>query len=144
MCVCNMVCGLLGGLPVCINLFATYENYSFTKKYKFQGTKVVGLSQIIFNYLLYGPLKGVYERIPLFVVFCIIGTPLIYFFKTVYKFYSKDLKLIGVIGLLNLLTHPVFALVVAAFLTINEMAGLLRPAPAEIVIEIGKAKIELR
>lgn len=77
-------------------------------------------------------------------MFCIVGTPLIYFFKAVYKFYSKDLRLVGVLGLLNLLTHPVFALVVAAFLTINEMACLLKPAPAEILIEIGKAKIELR
>jgi hypothetical protein len=119
MCVSNMLCGFLGGLPVCINLFATYENYSFTKKYNFRGTKVVGLSQIIVNYMLYGPLKGVYERIPLFVIFCIIGTPLIYFFKTVYKFYSKDLKQIAALAMLNLLTHPVFALVIAAFQTIN-------------------------
>jgi hypothetical protein len=114
----NIVCGIVGGLPVCINLFATYENYSFTKKYHFRGTKVVGLSQIIFNYLLYGPLKSVYDHIPLFVIFCIIGTPLIYFFKTVYKYFSRDLRLVAMLGILNVLTHPVFALVIASFYTI--------------------------
>lgn len=114
----NILCGVLGGLPVCINLIATYENYSFTKKYHFRGTKVVGLSQILVNYLLYGPLKAVYDRIPLFVIFCIIGTPLIYFFKTVYKYFSRDLRLVLLLGLLNVLTHPVLALVIASFYTI--------------------------
>lgn len=119
MCLANVSSGLIGGLPVSINLFATYEHFSFSKKYGFRGSKIVGLSQILVNYFLYGILKGIYDKIPLFIIFCIIITPLIYFFKTVYKLNSKDLKLVVMLGLLNVLTHPVIALVAAAFLTIG-------------------------
>lgn len=113
-----MLCGLAGGLPVCINLFTTYENYSFTKKYGFRGSKVVGVSQIFFNYLLYSILSPVYERIPLFVIYCIIMVPLVYFFKTVYRYSFKDIRTMAILALLNVLTHPVFALIVGAFMSI--------------------------
>ena len=134
LCISNIVCGLFGGLPVCINLFTTYENFSFTKKYGFRGTKVVGVSQIFFNYLLYSILNPVYMMIPLFIIFCIIVIPLVYFFKTVYRYSFKDMKIVLSLALLNVVTHPIFALIVGAFFSIYEMAQQLNPAPAEILI----------
>jgi hypothetical protein len=55
---------------------------------------------------------------------------MIYFFKKVYHFYGKELKLIFCLGILNLITHPIFALVIGAFYSIYEMAMLLKYAPA--------------
>ena len=38
------------------------------------------------------------------------------------------------LALLNLVTHPAFALIFGAFVAIYEMAQMLKPSPAEILI----------
>jgi hypothetical protein len=58
--VANILSGCLGGLPVCINMFATYENFAFNQKYGFKGTKLVGLMQIPVSYCLYSFLSFFY------------------------------------------------------------------------------------
>lgn len=56
----NTISGCFGGLPICINMFATYENFSFNVKSGFKGTKLVGLMQVPVSYLLYSVLKFLY------------------------------------------------------------------------------------
>lgn len=68
--------------------------------------------------------------IPLFIIYCIIMIPLIYFFKTVYRYSLKDIRVLITLAALNVLTHPVFALIVGAFFSIYEMAQMLKPSPA--------------
>ena len=51
-------------------------------------------------------------------IYCIIMVPLVYFFKTVYRYSLKDIRIMAFLALLNVLTHPVFALIVGAFMSI--------------------------
>jgi MFS superfamily sulfate permease-like transporter len=53
----NIISGFLGGLPICISLFATYENFSFNVKTGDKGTKLVGLMQVPVSYALYSILR---------------------------------------------------------------------------------------
>jgi hypothetical protein len=56
--------------------------------------------------------------------------PLIYFFKSVYRYSLKDIRVMIILALLNVITHPAFALIVGAFVAIYEMAQMLKPSPA--------------
>lgn len=120
--VANIVSGCLGGLPVCINMFATYENFAFNQKYGFKGTKLVGLMQIPVSYCLYSFLSVFYERIPLFILFTIVATPTIYFLKNMLKSHSNNLLMITFIAALNVITHPVIALIFASIISIYDIA----------------------
>jgi hypothetical protein len=103
-------------------MFATYENFAFNQKYSFQGTKLVGLMQIPVSYLFYSILSVLYERIPLFILFTIVATPVIYFLKNMLALHSKNLLLICFIAALNVFTHPVIALVFACIVSIYDIA----------------------
>ncbi len=118
----NILSGCLGGLPVCINMFATYENFAFNQKYGFKGTKLVGLMQIPVSYCLYSFLSFFYERIPLFILFTIVATPVIYFFKNMLATHYNNLPMIVFIAALNVITHPVIALIFAALISIYDIA----------------------
>ncbi len=126
----NLISGCLGGLPICINIFGTYENYHFNQKYGFKGTKLVGLLQIPFSYCLYSFLSHIFNMIPLFILFTVIATPMIYFIKNVFSLHLKNIPIIVFIAALNVLTHPVLALIFAALVSIYDISELLRPAPA--------------
>lgn len=128
--IANIIAGILGGLPVCINMFSTYENYRYNQKHGFKGTKWVGLLQIPVSYCLYSFLSYFYKRIPLFILFTIVATPAIYFLKNMLSVYHKHLPLIFVIAALNVFTHPLLALVFAALISVYDIAELLKPAPA--------------
>lgn len=49
----NLVSGCFGGLPVCVNILATYENFSYNKLVGFQGTKWAGICQVILGFAYY-------------------------------------------------------------------------------------------
>ena len=68
--------------------------------------------------------------IPLFILFTVIATPMIYFIKNVFSLHVKNIPLIVFIAALNVLTHPVLALIFAALVSIYDISELLRPAPA--------------
>lgn len=73
--------------------------------------------------------------IPLFVLFIVVATPVIYFIKNVLYFHWKNLPTILLLALISVTSHPIFALVVACFISIYEVSELLRPAPAEMILE---------
>ena len=131
----NIVAGCLGGLPICINMFATYENFSFNMRAGYRGTKLVGLMQIPVSYALYSILKWFYNRVPLFILFIVIATPGIYFLRNMLKVHYRNIIYITVLAALNVVTHPIIALVVAAFLATHDIAQLLKGIPAEILLE---------
>ena len=120
--IANIISGCLGGLPVCINMFATYENFAFNQKYGFKGTKLVGLMQIPVSYCLYSFLSFFYERIPLFILFTIVATPTIYFLRNMLALHSKNILMISFIASLSVLTHPVIALIFATIVSIYDIA----------------------
>ena len=120
--IANLISGCLGGLPICINIFGTYENFAFNKKYGFKGTKWVGVLQIPFSYLLYSVFDSIFTMIPMFVLFIIVAIPVIYFIKNVLYFHWKNLPTIVFIALINLFTHPIFALIFACFISIYEIS----------------------
>ena len=126
----NIVAGCLGGLPICINMFATYENFSFNMRAGYQGTKLVGLMQIPVSYALYSILKWFYNRVPLFILFIVIATPGIYFLRNMLRVHYRNIIYITFLAALNVLTHPIIALVVAAFLATHDIAQLLKGIPA--------------
>ena len=100
----NIVAGCLGGLPICINLFATYENFSFNMRAGYRGTKLVGLMQIPVSYALYSVLKWFYNRVPLFILFIVIATPAIYFLRNMLKVHYRNIVFITVLAALNVVT----------------------------------------
>ena len=120
--IANIVSGCLGGLPVCINMFGTYENFAFNQKYGFKGTKLVGLMQIPVSYCLYSFLSFFYERIPLFILFTIVATPAIYFLKNMLAKHAQNIVVIVFIAALNVVTHPVIALIFATIVSIYDIA----------------------
>lgn len=91
--------------------------------------------QIPFSYLLYSLLDRIFTMIPLFVLFIVVATPVIYFIKNVLYFHWKNLPTILILAVISVTTHPIFALVVACFISIYEVSELLRPAPAEMILE---------
>jgi MFS superfamily sulfate permease-like transporter len=130
----NIIAGCCGGLPICINLFGTYENYAFNKRFGFNGTKLVGLLQVGVSFLLYSVLKFAYNMIPLFILFTVAATPMIYFLKNIFEIHYRNVIFIVVLASINVLTHPIIGLIVASYLSVYEIAGLLRAAPAEILM----------
>lgn len=90
--------------------------------------------QIPFSYLLYSVLDKFFTMLPLFVLFIIVATPVIYFIKNVLYFHWKNIPTILLLALISVTTHPIFALVVACFISIHEISELLRPAPAEMIL----------
>jgi hypothetical protein len=94
----------------------------------------VGVLQIPFSYLLYSVLDKFFTMLPLFVLFIIVATPVIYFIKNVLYFHWKNIPTILLLALISVTTHPIFALVVACFISIHEISELLRPAPAEMIL----------
>lgn len=131
----NTISGCFGGLPICINMFATYENFSFNVKSGFKGTKLVGLMQVPVSYLLYSILKFLYEMVPLFVLFVVMALPAIYFLSNMLRIHSRHLIFITVLAALNVITHPIIALILAAFISIYDLGNLLKETPAEIKLE---------
>ena len=130
-----MIAGCLGGLPICINLFATYENFSFNMRAGYRGTKLVGLMQIPVSYALYSVLKWFYMRVPLFILFIVIATPVVYFLRNMLRVHYRNMVFISILAGLNVVTHPIIALIMAAFLSIHEISELLKGIPAEILLE---------
>jgi hypothetical protein len=63
-----------------------------------------------------------YERIPLFILFTVIATPTIYFLKNILAVHSKHLLMIFFIAALNVLTHPLLALIFASLVSIYDIA----------------------
>lgn len=116
--IANIISGCLGGLPICINLFGTYENYTFNNKNESKGTKWVGLLQIPFSYCLYSFLSQIFNIIPLFILFAIVATPTVYFLKNVISLHRAQLPIIIFLAALNVLTHPLFALVLATLISV--------------------------
>ena len=103
-------------------MFATYENFAYNKKYGFSGTKWVGVMVIPVSYCLYSFLSFFYERIPLFILFTIVATPTIYFLRNMLAIHYKNLLIIVFIAALNVVTHPVVALIFAAIVSIYDIA----------------------
>lgn len=116
--VANIISGCLGGLPICINIFGTYENFAFNKQYGFKGTKWVGVLVIPFSFLLYTIAAPLFMMIPMFVLFIIVATPVIYFIKNVFAFHWKNLHTILIIAVISVCTHPIIALIFACFVSI--------------------------
>lgn len=117
-------------------MFGTYENFAFNMKYGFSGTKWVGLLQIPVSYCLYSFAKPIYERIPLFILFTIVATPGIYFVRNMLNIHWHNILMITLVAALNVLTHPIIALLFACFVSIYDMAEFLKPAPSEIILEV--------
>lgn len=116
--VANLISGCLGGLPICINIFGTYENFAFNKKYGFEGTKWVGVMVIPFSFLLYTIASFLFMMIPMFVLFILVATPVIYFIRNVLRANYNNLSMIILIALISLLTHPIIALIFACLVSI--------------------------
>lgn len=120
----------MGGLPICINLFATYENFSFNIASGHKGTKLIGLMQIPVSYAFYSILRWLYQIIPLFVLFIIIATPAVYFICNMFKIHHNHVLYITVLAGLNVVTHPIIALILASFISIHDISLLLKNVPA--------------
>lgn len=63
----------------------------------------------------------------------IVAAPAIYFLSNVFEIHNRQLKFISCLGALNLLTHPIIALVLAAFISIHDISNLLKAVPAEVM-----------
>jgi hypothetical protein len=111
-------------------MFATYENFSFNAKSGHKGTKLVGLVQIPISYAFYSILKWLYQTIPLFILFVVVATPVIYFLSNMLKIYNKHIMFISCLAALNVVTHPIIALILAAFISIHDISILLKATPA--------------
>lgn len=72
--------------------------------------------------------------VPLFILFTVVATPTIYFLKNMLMVHSRHIIMITFIAILNVISHPVIALIFAAFLSVYEIAEMLRAAPAEILM----------
>lgn len=86
--------------------------------------------QIPVSYALYSILSWLYNRIPLFILFVIVATPMVYFFSDVLKVQKRNLIFICCLAGLNVVTHPILALVIAAFTSIYDLSMLLKATPA--------------
>lgn len=72
--------------------------------------------------------------IPLFVLFVVLALPAIYFLSNMLRIHYRHIVFIVVLAALNVVTHPIIALIVAAFISIHDIGSLLKSTPAEIVI----------
>ena len=97
--------------------------------------------QIPFSYLLYTELNSIFTKIPMFVLFILVATPVIYFIKNVLYFHWRNLPTIIIIALISAFTHPTIALIVACFVSIYEISELLKPAPAEMMVENRESRL---
>ena len=86
--------------------------------------------QVPVSYALYSILKWLYEMIPLFVLFVIVALPAIYFFSNMLRIHYRHIIFISCLAALNVLTHPIIALILAAFVSIYDIGGLLKATPA--------------
>lgn len=111
-------------------MFATYENFSFNVKEGYKGTKLVGLMQIPVSYALYSILKFLYEMVPLFVLFVIVALPAIYLLSNLMRIHYRHCIFISILAGLNVVTHPIIALILAAFVSIYDIGGFLKATPA--------------
>jgi hypothetical protein len=91
--------------------------------------------QVPVSYLLYSVLKFLYEMVPLFVLFVVVALPAIYFLSNMLRIHYRHLIFICGLAALNVLTHPIIALIIAAFVSIYDIGGLLKATPAEILLE---------
>lgn len=115
-------------------MFATYESFSFNVKSGLKGTKLVGLMQVPVSYALYSILKWLYDMIPLFVLFVVVALPALYFLSNMLRIHYRHIIFISVLAALNVLTHPIIALIIAAFVSIHDIGNLLKATPAEIIM----------
>lgn len=112
----NIASGLLSGLPIAISLFATLEHFFQKEKLHYRGTKVVGLLQ--------GVLCGVYllpiffELVPMWTLFSMIVIPFAYYFFHMRRLFENQWQVVAIIGVITVVTHPAFALMLGAFYTI--------------------------
>lgn len=72
--------------------------------------------------------------IPLFVLFVVISLPAIYFLSHMLRIHYRHIVFISVLAALNVLTHPMIALILASFISIYDIGTLLKATPAEIII----------
>ncbi len=60
--------------------------------------------------------------IPMFVLFIIVATPVIYFVRNVFASNYQNLHTILIIALISVFTHPIIALIFACFVSIYEIS----------------------
>ncbi len=72
--------------------------------------------------------------IPMFILFVIVATPALYFLSNVLKIHNRHVVFISVLAGLNVITHPIIALILAAFISIHDVSLMLKSTPAEIVL----------
>lgn len=82
----------------------------------------MGLLQIPFSFLLYTFLDDVMMNMPLFVLFIIVATPVIYFIRNVLLYHWANLPTILFIAIISVCTHPIIALILACFVSIYEIS----------------------
>lgn len=86
--------------------------------------------QIPISYAFYSILKWLYQMIPLFILFVIVATPALYFLSNVLKIHNRHVVFITVLAALNVITHPIIALILAAFISIHDVSLMLKSTPA--------------
>lgn len=86
--------------------------------------------QIPVSYALYSILRFLYEMIPLFILFVIVATPPIYFLSNMLSVHYRHIIFISCLAALNVFTHPIIALILAAFISIYDISMLLKATPA--------------
>ena len=99
-------------------MFGTYESFAFNQRAGFKGTKLVGLLQIPVSYCLYSFLKLFFDMIPLFILFTVVATPVIYFLKNMLLVHYRHIFIITFLAVLNVITHPVIALIFSALISV--------------------------
>jgi hypothetical protein len=86
--------------------------------------------QVPVSYALYSILKWLYEMVPLFVLFVIVALPVIYFLSNMLFIHHRHIIFISCLAALSVLTHPIIALIFAAFTSIYDIGILLKSTPA--------------
>jgi MFS superfamily sulfate permease-like transporter len=71
----------------------------------------------------------------MFVLFVIVATPGTYFLRNMLALHHRHLTFICCLAALNVLTHPIIAVILAAFISIHDIAIFLKDTPAEIMLE---------
>lgn len=86
--------------------------------------------QVPLSYLFYSLLKPLYEMVPLFVLFVIVALPAIYFLGNMLRIHYRHILFIIALAAMNVVTHPIIALIIAAFISIYDIGSLLKATPA--------------
>ena len=68
--------------------------------------------------------------IPLFVLFVIVALPAIYFLSNMLQIHYRHIIFISCLAALTVLTHPIIALILAAFVSIYDIGHLMKQTPA--------------